>query len=336
MADGPRLLTRNMVVQNTMGVASTARLGVNARNIDDVRTSLALAKEEGLDFVALGEGSNIIPHAIVEQFVCRIALTGIDATEEDSEQVLLRVAAGENWHNFVQVCLRRGWFGLENLSLIPGSVGAAPVQNIGAYGVEVATFIKSVDVLDAEGHSITLTRSDCDFAYRESIFKTRKDLVIVGVNLCLSKSPRVVFDYPELRNELAGIELPTPVQVAAAVIALRSRKLPDPRRTPNAGSFFKNPVVTAEHAARLRLIHAHLSAFEVPDGVKLSAAQLIDTAGWKDKTLAGVRCWQRQPLVLTNDEGATANEVLQFAAAIREDILTKFEVRLELEPYELS
>lgn len=327
-----------MVIPNTLAVSAIAVMGCRADTEADVQEALARARAEGLDFVALGQGSNIIAHASVEKFVCLVRLQGIEVLAQNVSEVQLQVAAGENWHQLVLYCLQHGWFGLENLSLIPGSVGAAPVQNIGAYGVELARFVDSVEVIDGDGHKLTLSAADCGFAYRHSIFKARDDLTIVALNLRLAKTPATVTDYPELAAELEtqGQRRPTPQQVSDAVIVIRQRKLPDPATVPNVGSFFKNPFVSRQFAHQLSQRFPHLKIFQQAAGMKLSAAQLIDEAGWKGKQKAGVACWQHQPLVLVNRGNASTREVLSYADSIRQDVLAKFGVQLELEPSLLS
>jgi UDP-N-acetylmuramate dehydrogenase len=327
-----------MAIPNTLAVSASAVMGCVAGTEADVQEARARARAEGLGFVALGQGSNIIAHANVEKFVCLVRLRGIEVVAQSATEVQLHVAAGENWHQLVLYCLRRDWFGLENLSLIPGSVGAAPVQNIGAYGVELARFVESVEVIDGDGHKVTLSAAECGFAYRDSTFKARDDLTIVALNLRLDKIPAIVTDYPELAAELEaqGQHRSTPQQVSDAVIAIRQRKLPDPAIVPNVGSFFKNPFVSRQFAHQLVQRFPHLKVFEQTVGMKLSAAQLIDEAGWKGKQKAGVACWQHQPLVLVNRANASTRDVLSYADSIRQDVLAKFGVQLELEPSLLS
>ena len=331
-------LEQDMVIPNTLAVSAVAVMGCRVNTEADVQEARARARAEGLDFVALGQGSNIIAHANVEKFVCLVRLRGIEVVAQSATEVQLHVAAGENWHQLVLYCLQRGWFGLENLSLIPGSVGAAPVQNIGAYGVELARFVESVEVIDGDGHKMILSAAECGFAYRDSIFKARDDLTIVALNLRLDKIAAIVTDYPELAAELEtqGRHRSTPQQVSDAVIAIRQRKLPDPATVPNVGSFFKNPFVSQEFARQLSQRFPQLKIFEQAAGMKLSAAQLIDEAGWKGKEKAGVACWQHQPLVLVNRGNASTRDVLSYADAIRQDVLAKFGVQLELEPSLLS
>jgi len=331
-------IEEHMVVPNTFGVGAVAQYGCHAVSIQEIKQAIGYASTAELDFIALGQGSNIVPRSRVNGFVCLVRSRGVEVITEDAHHLLVRVAAGENWHDLVMSTLAVGWYGLENLALIPGSVGAAPVQNIGAYGVELAPFIEAVEAVDGSGQERTLTATDCEFRYRHSVFKGSRELTICAVVLRLSKIPAIVTHYPELRAELVAreIEAPTPAEVADAVITIRRRKLPDPASVPNVGSFFKNPVVGTDLAQRLRSGHPHFSAFAVDGGLKLSAAQLIDAAGWKKRPAPRVACWHQQPLVLVNTRQASSEDVLAFAEAIRKDIHARFGVQLELEPSLLS
>jgi UDP-N-acetylmuramate dehydrogenase len=332
---------QSMRVPNTLAVDAAATLGCHAMSIDDVKSGIARATAEGLTFIALGAGSNIIPQARIDRFVCLMRMRGIQIVEQGKDDIVVKIAAGENWHELVQYTIKKGWFGLENLSLIPGLVGAAPVQNIGAYGVELAQFVESVEVLDSDGQQLLLGADECRFEYRDSVFKTNSTLTIVAVSLRLSKHAQTIIDYPDLRAELETNEgsegnAPTPAEVSQAVMAIRQRKLPDPLVVPNVGSFFKNPVIDQDRADELLQRYTHFKNYRHGDAVKLSAAQLIDEAGWKGQQRAGVTCWQRQPLVLINQDNASAVEVLNFAEAIRQDVMQKYAVQLELEPSLLS
>ena len=333
----------NLTIPNSFALQATADRGCIAFCDDDVREAQMYAQQHKLPISMVGEGSNIVPHARVQRFVCLVRTRGVEVVAQDADHFFVRVAAGENWHEFVMRCLAESWFGLENLALIPGSVGAAPVQNIGAYGVEVARFIDCVEVLDRDGERLMLSRLDCDFKYRDSVFKGESRYAIVNVTFRLNKVADPVFDYPELRRELEAQgygAAPTPQQVADAVITIRQRKLPAPAQHPNAGSFFKNPIVPLATAVALQRRENGLQSFAVPemsgDFVKLSAAQLIDLAGWKSKPAQRIACWPQQPLVLVNTGGASDDEVVAFAAAIQADIKDRYDVVLELEPSLLS
>jgi len=290
----------------------------------------------------VGGGSNLIlPARLLEPTVV-VALKGVTVINESLGWVTVTVAAGEPWHEWVQTSLAAGWFGLENLALIPGTVGAAPVQNIGAYGVEVSRYISSVNVWDfADGTSKVLTASDCAFAYRDSIFKQPqgKSLLILSVTFQLPKqgvwSP--MLDYPDLAPlRQAMLEdglIPTPQRVFDQVVAVRTSKLPDPSRLPNAGSFFKNPLVSAREHRRLIQRFPTMVAYPQADGqFKLAAGWLIDQCGWKGRRLGPVGVHDRQALVLVNFGQACADELLALAQQISDDVSQMFGVTLEIEP----
>jgi UDP-N-acetylmuramate dehydrogenase len=232
--------------------------------------------------------------------------------------------------------LQQGYSGLENMALIPGSVGAAPVQNIGAYGVELSNLLQTVTVMDLQNGEIhRLGVDDCAFGYRDSLFKKQRHrFAILDVTLRLSVTPTLNVEYPDLQAELKAMQInnPLPAEVAEAVMRVRKRKLPDPGIHPNVGSFFKNPVVSPALEVRLRQQFPQLKSFVSAQGVKLAAAQLIDLAGWKRKSAYGVMVWPDQPLVLVNQQATDGARVLQFAESIARDVLERFGVRLEIEP----
>lgn len=327
------MTTLNLKSFNTLSVESVADQVEVVASDDDV---IKLAQHYGAArLLVLGEGSNVLLAPRLRRVVCLMRSRGIEVDEAGS-RIAVTVSAGENWHQLVLWTLERGYYGLENLALIPGSAGAAPVQNIGAYGVELADVLSHVDVVDLKRSCReTFTAAQCGFGYRDSLFKrTPGRYAITQLTLDLSQQPKVVAAYPDLQEEFAreGVTSPTPEQVAAAVIRVRQAKLPDPTVTPNAGSFFKNPVVTAQDAARLQRSFKDLKVYTTDAGVKLSAAQLIDRAGWKERNSPGVRVWPRQPLVLVNEQGGSGEDILEFAAAIQRDIADRYGVRLEIEP----
>ncbi|XOV81598.1 MAG: UDP-N-acetylmuramate dehydrogenase [bacterium] len=331
----------DMPIPNTLALPARAKAGIRASSVAQVQEALAYSRKQNLPFLALGEGSNVVAHRNVAQFVCLMGLTGIDLVAQTHRDAVIDVAAGENWHHTVTYALAHGWYGLENLALIPGSAGAAPVQNIGAYGVEIARFVEAVEYLDAQGRLQWLDAQACEFSYRYSIFKKHRDWVITRLRLRLQKQPRVVIDYPELQADLAAHQHlnPSPENVFAAIKRIRANKLPDVNRAPNAGSFFKNPIVQASFAAALKTRASWLKVFPQGDTtqwVKLSAAQLIDQLGWKSRPAPEVMCWEAQPLVLVNRGKADSDAVLDFAEAIRRNVLAHFGVQLELEPSVLS
>ncbi len=289
----------------------------------------------------LGGGSNLVLTGDFPGLVLHMAIAGKRLLREDDEAFYIEAGAGENWHDFVQWTLAQGWPGLENLSLIPGTVGAAPVQNIGAYGLEVGERLDSVTAWDFEKRVFfTLDRDACRFAYRDSLFKQQGwhldgRVAIVSVVFRLPKAWQPNIGYADLRQELAarGIAEPDARAVADAVIAVRQRKLPDPALTPNAGSFFHNPVVERSVADALKAQHPALPCYAQPDGrVKLAAGWLIEQAGWKGKALGPVGMYEKQALVLVNRGGATGADVQRTMAAVQAAVREKFAVELSPEP----
>jgi UDP-N-acetylmuramate dehydrogenase len=270
--------------------------------------------------------------------VIHLKLRGVKLIQETDEHVWINFAAGENWHQAVEYCLDNGYYGLENLSLIPGSVGAAPIQNIGAYGVEVKDFITEVSTIEiASGIEVSFLNESCQFSYRESIFKQafKDQYIITSVTFKLSKIAQPHLTYPALQDYFAGEDLTaiTPEQVSQAVIHIRQSKLPDPQHIPNVGSFFKNPIISLELYQKLVSEYSQLPSYPVSDTQrKLPAAWLIDQAGWKGKELNGVVVHHQQALVLTNPKKLTGDVVLLLARAIQDSVKDRFAIDLEIEP----
>ncbi|NJD26571.1 MAG: UDP-N-acetylmuramate dehydrogenase [Betaproteobacteria bacterium] len=301
---------------------------------------LAAADTGGRRFV-LGSGSNLVLTGDFDGLVVHMAIPGRRLLHEDADAWYVGAGAGENWHDFVQWTLAQGWPGLENLSLIPGTVGAAPVQNIGAYGVELAEHFHSLTAWDFEKQAFfTVDRDSGRFAYRDSLFKQEgwhRDgrVAITAVVFRLPKAWRPVCGYADVAAELVaqGIASPAPRAIADAVIAVRRRKLPDPAAIPNAGSFFHNPVVERDVAEALKASHPGLPCYPQADGrVKLAAGWLIEQAGWKGKDLGPVGMYERQALVLVNRGGASGADVQRTMAAVQAAVREKFAVDLTPEP----
>lgn len=300
--------------------------------------ALAWARAEGRNVVPLGEGSNVVLAGDVGGLVVRQLTTGIQVLEEHDNHVLLRVGAGENWHSLVQWTLAQGYCGLENLALIPGTAGAAPIQNIGAYGVELESVFHNVNAVAIQtSEQVTLTRQECQFGYRDSIFKhsLRDQLFITSVDLRLYRNGAVSIGYPALSAQLEsmGIAAATPVQVFDAVVAIRSSKLPDPKVQPNVGSFFKNPVVSAATAQSLAERFDTMPRYDQSGGrVKLSAAWMIDQCGWKGERRGDVGVHAQHALVLVNYASGDGAGILSLAAEIAGSVRDTFAVTLEIEP----
>ena len=323
---------------NTFGLPACAeRLAV----IEDAAQIAALVARP--DWAAtprliLGGGSNLVLTQDFAGLVLKVEIAGRRLVGEDEDAWYVEAGAGENWHDFVRWTLAQGWPGLENLSLIPGTVGAAPVQNIGAYGLEMAERCHSLRAVSLEtGATQQLTTADCHFGYRDSVFKhgLAGRVLIAAVTFRLPRRWQPVTAYAELARELAtrGLQQPTPHDVSDAIIAIRRRKLPDPAVIGNAGSFFKNPVVDAATLARIESAYPELPRYPQPDGrFKLAAGWLIDRCGWKGRNLGAVGAYEHQALVLVNRGGATGADVQRIARAIQADVDARFGVQLETEP----
>ena len=287
--------------------------------------------------LVLGEGSNVLFARDWPGIVLTMASRGIRILDDHEDVARVRVEAGENWNEFVHWSLGHGFAGLENLVLIPGSVGAAPIQNIGAYGVEVREFIHAVEAFDRrDGHIVRLSNADCAFAYRDSIFKREPDRRIVcAVEFLLPRHRELRLDYAGVREELAAmrIDAPSHAAVADAVMRLRTRKLPNPAEIGNAGSFFKNPVVAASQSDALLREHPRMPNWPAGEGQrKLSAAWLVETCGFKGLREGDAGVSDRHALVLVNHGGATGAQVRALAENIMIAVQARFGVRLEPEP----
>ncbi len=323
---------------NTFGVEASAHAYLpvtSAGVLEAVQRDAVLADMPRL---ILGGGSNILLTRDFPGLVLHMENKGIEIVEEDEDASYVRAAAGENWHQFVLWTLAQGLGGLENLSLIPGSVGAAPIQNIGAYGMEIKDRFHSLTLFDFEtGEQSTLDKAACMFGYRDSVFKhrLRDRAVVLDVTFSLPKKWQAVIRYADVTKELAARKItePTAQDISAAVIAIRARKLPDPAVIGNAGSFFKNPLVTVEQRDALLERYPQLVNYAQPDGgVKLAAGWLIDQCGWKGRNNGAAGVYEKQALVLVNRGGASGADIAQLAASIQTDVAQRFDVQLEPEP----
>jgi UDP-N-acetylmuramate dehydrogenase len=328
----------NLQKLNTLAVPAIAQYYVAVQNDDELREALTFARKEGLPFLLLGGGSNIVLRADFPGLVIQLKSQGKTVVAEDEHYLWLRVAAGENWHELVEYSLAHALYGLENLSLIPGSVGAAPIQNIGAYGVEVKDLISELSAIEIRsGIAVNFTNESCRFGYRDSIFKQalKDQYVITSVTFRLRKQPQLNLSYPALREALAGLAADeiNPQAVSDAVIAIRQSKLPDPAHIPNVGSFFKNPVVSVQQLQSLRETYPDIASYPIDDSrVKLAAGWLIDRAGWKGKAVGEAAVHDQQALVLTNPNRAAGAAVLALAELIQQSVKATFDVDLEMEP----
>jgi UDP-N-acetylmuramate dehydrogenase len=320
---------------NTLRLPSTAQFVAMPRTMEAARTAIENALTRHLPITVLGAGSNVVLRARIDGCVIVPRLSGIRLTWNDGK-ALVTALAGVTWHDLVRFCLGQGLTGLENLALIPGCVGAAPIQNIGAYGVEFnQCFLKLTALSCRDASALEMDARQCAFGYRDSIFKhaLKDGCLITSVTLCLDPHAALRTGYPDVQREIAAMGMRrNAVVVAEAVTRIRRRKLPDVRKVPNAGSFFKNPVLTDAELDRLRSRLDRIPMFADPNGTKVAAARLIDAAGWKARTLGAAGVWYRQPLVLINRGGATGADMLRLGRAIQTDVAEKFGVSLEIEP----
>lgn len=324
--------------KNTLALPAAATALGRVESLQDLHQGLEWAQSHHHVVIPLGEGSNVVFAGDLSGLALQVANRGIQLLESTADRIVLRVAAGENWHGLVSWCCAQGYHGLENLALIPGTVGAAPIQNIGAYGVELSALLRAVHAVEIDsGQAFVLNARECEFDYRDSVFKgrLRDRVVITAVDLCLSRLPEVNTDYPSLAAYLReeGIVEPSPQQVLAAVTAIRRARLPDPQLEPNAGSFFKNPVVSVERAGVLQQLAPGLPVY--PQGnarAKVPAAWLIEACGWKGRREGGVGVHPDHALVLVHYGGASGAELLALADRIAASVAERFDVQLEVEP----
>jgi len=328
---------RSLKAFNTFAVDQLARYFAAAHNDEDVRDALAQARRLDVPLLPIGGGSNLLLTRDVPALVLHMASRGKRIIDESAEQVLVEAEAGEPWHPFVLWTLEQGLAGLENLSLIPGTVGASPIQNIGAYGVEIKDVFAGLTALDSEtGILREFSQDDCAFGYRDSLFKQQPGrFLILRVRFALRRQAALHLEYGPIRQRLAeqGITVPSAQDVSRAVCAIRSEKLPDPQQLGNAGSFFKNPLVPAAAAQTLCDRYPELVGYPQADGqVKLAAGWLIEKAGWKGFRDGDAGVHRLQALVLVNHGLATGEQLLDLARRIQADVLERFGVSLEIEP----
>jgi UDP-N-acetylmuramate dehydrogenase len=323
---------------NSFGLPAVAGTLVRICSDADVRRVVDHPQFGRAPKFILGGGSNIILTRDMPQLVLKVEVQGRRLVEERPDAWIVEAGAGENWHDFVAWTLEQGWPGLENLALIPGTVGAAPVQNIGAYGVELQDRFESLDAVDlVTGRSVVLGPSICAFGYRDSVFKHElaNRSLITRVRFRLPRPWRPVTGYLDLERRMheTGIASPSAHQLFDWICAIRRAKLPDPAVIGNAGSFFKNPVVTPEQCRDIIGRDPEIVHYLLPDGsVKLAAGWMIDACGWKGKTVGQAGVYEKQALVLVNRGGAIGSEVMTLARAIQESVYGRFGIRLEPEP----
>jgi UDP-N-acetylmuramate dehydrogenase len=322
---------------NSFGIEASARYFTQAATVADLQEALAFRRQQGLPLLVLGGGSNILLTKDVDGLVLKSNLEGIEVVEEGEDSVLVRTGAGENWHRFVLYCVEQGFAGVENLSLIPGSNGASPMQNIGAYGVEIKDVFHSLEAIRIEdGSRHHFTAADCEFGYRESVFKRRYrgEFIITSVTYRLGRKPSFNISYGAIAQELErmGVQDLSLKAVSQAVINIRSSKLPDPREVGNAGSFFKNPLVPLSQFRRLQEAYPGIPSFPAEgQQVKVPAGWLIEQCGWKGYRKGDAGCYPLQALVLVNWGSAKGEEIYALSEEIVQSVKGRFGIELERE-----
>jgi UDP-N-acetylmuramate dehydrogenase len=322
---------------NTFDVDAHARRFVRIESLAELYSLYASAEWSAGPRLILGGGSNLLFTGDFEGLVVHIGLAGRALVDEDAEAWYVRAGAGEDWDGFVNYTLEAGWAGLENLARIPGTVGGAPIQNIGAYGVELVDRFQDLEAFDTErGELITMDSAACGFGYRDSVFKrTPGRYVVTSVRFRLPKAWRAVIDYGEVRQRLLGqgITNPDARAIAGVVAAIRGEKLPDPKDMGNAGSFFKNPVISGPaHADLISRFPMLVSYLQRNGSYKVAAAWLIEQCGWKGRSIGRAGVYQNQALVLVNQGGASGHDVMTLAQAIIDSVRTRFGIELDVEP----
>ena len=336
-APQPSKLTRNLGLQdrNTFGFDACAELAyeiTSAEQIPEVMESITAQK---LSWRVLGGGSNVILPKLLLGATLLMNIDGINIVSSDANATVIKVGGGVNWHEFVAWTLDHDLPGLENLALIPGTVGAAPIQNIGAYGIEVGDYIDSIEAFDAQTNAfVTLPQSACHFAYRDSYFKQYPNrFIVTKVAFKIPKHWEARIHYADLANQFDASASPSPEEIFLAVCKIRTRKLPDPEVIGNAGSFFQNPIIPNEQYETL--LHKYPKLVSYPDAPgqrKLAAGWLIDQCGFKGQRMGNVGVYENQALVLVNHGGGTAQDILGLAKCIQEKVRAEFGVKLVIEP----
>jgi UDP-N-acetylmuramate dehydrogenase len=326
-------LQASLLPFNTFRFDYNAEYLAIVNTFDQLQECVSWANQQALDITVLGGGSNLLIQGDVQGLVIVNQLSGHEIVSEGEDIVLVEFNGGEVWHECVEWTVKNGLGGIENLALIPGSIGAAPVQNIGAYGVEVKDVLHEIKVLDiSSGELLKILPKDCEFGYRESNFKGkwRGRYIITSVTLSLSKQPKLVLEYGGLKAIMP--DNPSIKDVFDAVCKVRQSKLPDPNEIANSGSFFKNPVVSNSEFLRIKTAFPSVVAFEQNGNWKLAAGWLNDQAGWKGVKQKGVGVYEKQALVLVNFDCSKADALLQLEADIKTSVFEKFGVHLEREP----
>ena len=325
---------KNLKEYNTFGISVKAEMFAVFSSIEELKQILSFRNDKKL--LVLGGGSNLLLTKDFDGLVIKNEIKRFEVIEETVSEVIVESGAGENWHEFVLNCIDKGFGGIENLSLIPGSVGASPMQNIGAYGVEIKDVFESLSAYHiASGEIHYFDKTKCEFGYRESIFKNKVkgEYIILTVTFRLTKNPTINSSYGAINEQLKfmGIQVPTIKELSAAVIAIRQSKLPDPKIIGNAGSFFKNPTVEITLLEQIQKNYPDIPNYPALNGRKLAAGWLIEKAGWKGRTFDNYGVHKLQALVLVNYGNCTGQEIFDLSSRIIQDVFEKFGVLLERE-----
>jgi UDP-N-acetylmuramate dehydrogenase len=328
---------QSLKAHHTFGIDVKSKYYAEFRDTNQLNQCLDFVKKNSLNMLVMGGGSNILFTKDFEGAILKNQLLGIEKIEETNDTVVVKSSAGEVWHDLVLYCVEKNWGGLENLSLIPGCVGAAPIQNIGAYGVEIKDTFLKLEALNIASRTVeTFNSEQCRFGYRDSIFKNQQKnkYIILAVYFQLEKNPILHTSYGAIQDTLSGmgIQKPSIQDVSHAVCHIRQSKLPNPKEIGNAGSFFKNPEIKKEHYQKLCSQYPEIPSYPIDDDmVKIPAGWLIEKAGWKGKTINNFGVHKHQALVLVNYGNALGSDIEQLSKDIKKSILEKFEIELETE-----
>lgn len=323
----------SLLSHNTFGIDVSADRFLEYASVEELKAFIAQGAIT-TPFLHIGGGSNLLFTKDYAGLVLHSRIKGVEIVEENERFVSVCVGAGVVWDDFVAYCVEHGWYGVENLSLIPGEVGASAVQNIGAYGVEVKDLITAVETVDIQGHERVYSVEDCEYAYRSSIFKRaeNKSIFVTRVGFRLSKEERYTLDYGTIRQELEKYPSLTLAVVRKIIIDIRESKLPDPKVAGNAGSFFMNPIVQKEKLQALQQEYPQMPYYELSDGrVKIPAGWMIDKCGWKGRTLGPAAVHDKQALVLVNCGGAKGSDIIALSDAVRASVREKFGIDIHPE-----
>lgn len=323
----------SLKLYNTFGIDKKAKFFTAVESIEELKDALAFAKKENIPAIILGGGSNILLTKDQDALIIKIDLKGIRVLEENEDSVIVEVGAGEVWHDWVQFAIHKNWAGLENLSLIPGTVGASPMQNIGAYGVEIQDIFHSLKALNRDSLSLEIfSPEQCQFGYRESVFKhkLKGQYVICSVSFKLSKKPVFHTEYGAIKETIAEMKV-SEMSIRAisdAVVKIRQSKLPDPTKIGNAGSFFKNPTIDFQLFEEIKKSYPQVPGYPQDEGIKVPAGWLIEQAGWKGFKKGPIGVHEKQALVLVNYGEGDGKEIAQLASNIQKSVKEKFGIQL--------